>query len=139
MAYTVEEVINKLELNTQSTHDSDIIANVLYITRVIHNVDFGFKTKTDLKGKCIVGKIHTDIDDMVFWKTTPREKDYDVAVHRPISWDRLSELATELLYGSFEAEPYETVEFCREHDLSETEISYLVADCHKKYFEEKEG
>ena len=55
-----------------------------------------------------------------------------------ISWDRLSELATDAIYGMFEAEPYDAVEFCREKDLSETEIEYLIADCHKKYFKDEE-
>ena len=60
---------------------------------------------------------------------TPTEK-----IKREISWERLSDLATDAIYGMFEAEPYDAVEFCREKDLSETEIEYLIADCHKKYF-----
>lgn len=53
-----------------------------------------------------------------------------------ISLIRATELATELLYGEFEAEPYEAAEFCRNLDLSETEIDFLVSEEHKKYFEE---
>ena len=64
---------------------------------------------------------------------TPTEK-----IKREISWDRLSDLATDAIYGMFEAEPYDAVEFCKEKDLSETEIEYLIADCHKKYFNDKD-
>ena len=65
---------------------------------------------------------------------TPTEK-----IKREISWERLSDLATDAIYGMFEAEPYDAVEFCREKDLSETEIEYLIADCHKKYFNDEDN
>jgi hypothetical protein len=54
-----------------------------------------------------------------------------------ISLIRATELATELLCGEFEAEPYEAVEFCRNLDLSETEIDFLVPEEYKKYFDEE--
>ena len=64
---------------------------------------------------------------------SPSEK-----IQREISWNRLSELTTESIYGMFEAEPYEAAEFCRERDLSETEIDYLVSEEHRKYLDDEE-
>ena len=69
---------------------------------------------------------------------TPTEI-YEREIAEKISIIRLSELATESIYGMFEAEPYEAAEFCRERDLSETEIDYLVSEEHRKYFEDEES
>lgn len=69
---------------------------------------------------------------------TPQER-YEREIAEKISIIRLSELATESIYGMFEAEPYEAAEFCRERDLSETEIDYLVSEEHKKYFDDDES
>ena len=62
---------------------------------------------------------------------TPTEK-----IKRLIPWERMDEIASKCMDGMFEAEPYDAVEFCRERDMSETEIDFLVSEEHKKYFEE---
>lgn len=82
-------------------------------------VQFGTTTSTVRKRKGTGGNMAKDIKEI-------------------ITWDRLSEIATDAIYGMFEAEPYDAVEFCREKDLSETEIEYLIADCHKKYFKDED-
>lgn len=92
-------------------------------------------TGCDRKTANLVANEILDLDrETDYLLETPSEK-----IKMEISWDRLSDLATDAIYGMFEAEPYDAVEFCKEKDLSETEIEYLISDCHRKYFNEEDS